>query len=81
MAIKYNTKVGAEHLNLKARYLRDYVLKPKLSGMKCKNCGGDSEFTFHQHQGYVGSGSVDWEFNTCCPFFEKEVYAKLGVNS
>lgn len=48
--------------------------------MKCKNCGGDSEFTFHQNQSYAGSGSVDWEFHTCCYEFEKEVYEKLGVN-
>lgn len=80
MAIKYNTKVGAEHLNFKARNLRDYVLKPQLSGMKCKYCGGDSEFTFRQHDSYAGSGSVDWDFHACCENFKRDVYLKLGVN-
>ena len=49
MAITYNTKTGLKHMNIKAAELRDYVLKPALIGMKCKYCGGNSEFTFHQH--------------------------------
>lgn len=80
MAIKYNTRTGSSFFNSKAAALRDYVLKPALKGIRCTNCNGDSEFTFHQHQGYPGSGSVDWEFNPCCSSFERKVYTKLGVN-
>lgn len=80
MAIKYNTNTGSQLFNTKARGIRDNVLKPKLAGMRCKYCGGDSEFTFYQHTSYAGSGSVDWEFHPCCSNFEKDVYQKLGMN-
>lgn len=80
MAIKYNTRTGEKTMNAKAAQLRDYVLKPKLKGIRCTSCGGNSEFTFQQHQGYVGSGSVDWKFHPCCPDFKAKVFEKLGVN-
>jgi hypothetical protein len=80
MAIKYNTSTGALHINKKAIILRDMVLKPKLSRMNCKKCGIDSEINFQQHQGYAGSGSVDWVLVACCHEFEQRVYEKLEVN-
>lgn len=80
MAIKYKTQTGYSHINSKAIILRDMVLKPKLSGLRCKYCGGNSEFTFEQHKAYAGSGSVDWVFHACCRPFEQQVYQILGVN-
>ena len=80
MAIKYDTNTGYSHLNTKARTLRDMVLKPQLSGMKCTVCKSDSIIYFKQHQSYPGSGSVDWFINACCSDFEKKVYQKLGIN-
>lgn len=80
MAIKYNTVTGDSVMNKKAREKRDLVLKPILKGLKCPYCGGDSEFTFQQHQGYAHSSSVDWVFHACCIDFEKLVYDKLGIN-
>lgn len=80
MAIKYDTNTGQAHLNVKARAVRDMVLKPTLSGMKCSVCVSDSLVYFKQHQSYAGSGSVDWFVNACCPDFEKKIYEKLGVN-
>lgn len=79
MAIKYKTQTGYSHINDKARTIRDYVLKPNLAGMRCTNCGGDSEVTFEQHQGFANSNSVDWVFHACCEPFEAKVYQKLGV--
>lgn len=79
MAIKYNTRLGARHLNVKAAQLRDVALKPRLKGIRCTNCGGDSEFEFHQHNAYPGSGSVDWVFHSCCADFERKVKQKLGM--
>ena len=80
MAINYNTKTGNSLFNLKAAQQRDYSLKPQLKGIRCGKCGVDSEFTFGQHQGYAGSGSVDWDFHACCFDFEQKVYKILGVN-
>lgn len=80
MAIKYNTLTGDDFTNTKARILRDHVLKPKLRGLRCASCGGDSEFTFHRSTAYVGSGSVDWKLHPCCSAFEKKVYERLEMN-
>jgi hypothetical protein len=80
MAIKYNTKTGDKLFNMKAAQQRDYSLKPKLTGIRCGKCGGDSEFTFAQHQGYAGSASIDWDFHAYCFDFEQKVYKILGVN-
>jgi hypothetical protein len=81
MAIKYKTQTGYSFINIKARQIRDVALKPKLTGMHCKKCATDSVFTFHQHQGYAGSGSVDWNLDACCEDFRQAIYQKLGVNS
>jgi hypothetical protein len=80
MAIKYNTRTGNSFFNMKAAQIRDLALKPQLKGIRCGKCGGDSEFTFEQHQAYAGSGSVDWHLNACCYDFEQKVYKILSVN-
>lgn len=80
MAIKYNTLTGDDFINTKARRIRDHALKPKLAGIRCTNCGGDSEITFHQSTDYAGSGSVNWKLHPCCTAFEKKVYERLEMN-
>ncbi|OZI08212.1 hypothetical protein BWI93_10105 [Siphonobacter sp. BAB-5385] len=75
--IKYVIEPGPEHVKAKARAKRDFF-KKVLSGMKCKPGHQDTVFTFSQHTGFLGSGSVDTHIDACCPEFRKLIDEKLG---
>lgn len=80
MAINYKTQTGDLHFNLKAKSLKENALEPELRRMSCNKCGRDSTISFHQHNAYSGSGSIDWQLEACCFEFEQRIYKKLGVN-
>jgi hypothetical protein len=70
--IKYKTQVGAKHLNMEARELRD-IMKPHLKGMHCRKCKTDTEIIF-VNDGY---GHLKPVINACCPDFELRIRKRI----
>jgi hypothetical protein len=70
--IKFNTQLGSEHLNFRAREQRD-LLKPLLKGMHCRKCSIDSSINFYENQ----YGQVIPKINACCPEFHERIRKKI----
>jgi len=74
--IKYNTLLGAEHLNKEARELRD-GLKTILKGMHCTKCKTDTIISFEDD----GYGYLKEKIIPCCPEFLLRIRKKAFPNS
>jgi len=74
--IKYNTKLGSEDLNLKAREQRD-LIKGQLTGMHCNKCRVDTVISFEASNNF----QVYPVFNACCHEFELRIRKRLWSNS
>jgi hypothetical protein len=70
--IKYKTQVGAKHLNMEARELRD-TMKPHFKGMYCRKCKTDTEIIF-VNDGY---GHLKPVINASCPDFELRIRKRI----
>jgi hypothetical protein len=70
--IKYNTNLGAAHLNREAREFRD-SLKPYLKGMYCRNCKKDTIIEFVDD----GYEHVKPEIHACCKDFHIKIKNKI----
>lgn len=70
--IKYNTQLGAKHLNSEARELKD-ALKPYLSGMHCTKCTTDTIINFVDD----GHGHLTRRIHACCKDFELRILQKI----
>lgn len=61
--------MGAKHLNSRAREQRDFILKPVLKGMHCKQCPRvDTIISFKERY-----NSVEFEIAACCDYFDQRI--------
>lgn len=83
MAIKHKIQLGAKHLNMEARILKE-LYSPQLRRMHCKGHGTpvDSYLVYYEHQGdrFPGGYRPSWirfRIEACCPEFEKRIRDKI----
>ena len=82
--IKFNTTLGAKHLNMQARFKRD-LIGPKLKGMNCKKCPGVTTIISFQEKTYTGflpnvKGSfIDSVIYPCCKEFKDRIEGALKI--
>lgn len=80
--IKFDTQLGAKHLNMEARQHKE-LMQPLLKGMRCKKCSGiDTFISFHEatNTGAIPLAQVKfikYHILACCPEFKEKIEAKL----
>lgn len=70
--IKFNTTLGARHLNAEARELSN-ALKPYIKGMRCSKCKTDTIINFIDD----GYGHLKPSIQACCNEFKLRVQQKI----